>query len=54
MTKLYDAMGLFGLMRARVTYIIDREGVIRSAFRHDFAIGKHLDDVLEGLRAIEG
>jgi alkyl hydroperoxide reductase subunit AhpC len=34
--------------------VIDKQGVIRDAFRHDFAIGRHLSDVLEALRAIEG
>ncbi len=53
-TRLYDALAMFGIIRARVTYVIDTDGVIRAAFRHDLAIGKHLDDVLEGLKAIEG
>ncbi len=52
-TKLYDALAMFGIIRARVTYVIDTEGIIRSAFRHDLAIDKHLVDVLEALKAIE-
>ena len=50
--KTYDALGFLGL-RARVTYVIDKAGVIRSAFRHDVAIGRHVDDVLTALRQIE-
>jgi peroxiredoxin Q/BCP len=54
LVRLFDADGLFGITTARVTYVIDKQGVIRDAFRHDFAIGRHLSDVLEALRAIEG
>ena len=53
-TKLYEAMGVFGIIRARATYVIDSAGVIRAAFRHDLAIDRHLDDVLVALREIEG
>jgi len=52
--RMYDADGLLGLTTARVTYVIDKEGVIRSALRHDFAIGRHLPEVLQALRSIEG
>jgi peroxiredoxin Q/BCP len=51
--RMYDADGLLGLMTARVTYVIDKEGVIRKALRHDFAVGRHLPEVLDALRAIE-
>lgn len=52
--RLYDADGIFGIMTARVTYVIDRAGVIRAALRHDFAIGRHLPEVRAALREIEG
>lgn len=51
--RLYDADGLLGLTTARVTYVIDKQGVIRAALRHDFQVGKHLPEVLDALRAIE-
>jgi len=51
--RLYDADGLLGFMTARVTYVIDKQGVIRAALRHDFAVGKHLPEVLDALRAID-
>ena len=53
-SELYEARGLFGLMMARITYVIDREGMIRAAFRHDPAISGHVRDVLAALRKIEG
>jgi peroxiredoxin Q/BCP len=51
--KAYDSDGLFGITTARVTYVIDKQGVIRAALRHDFAVGRHLPEVLDALRQIE-
>ena len=51
--KTYQAQGLLGLIPARVTYIIDKQGVIRKSFRHDLNIGKHLSDTLAALEAVE-
>ena len=48
----YDVKSFLGL-RARITYVIDKAGIIRSAFRHDVAIGRHIDDVLAALSQIE-
>jgi peroxiredoxin Q/BCP len=50
--QLYQAKGLLGLITARVTYIIDKEGTIRRAFRHDLSIGKHLTDTLKALENV--
>ncbi len=52
--KLYDAMGLLGLMTARVTYVIGKDGVIKDVLRHDLAIGKHLEGVLKSLQGLTG
>ncbi|MCH8850264.1 MAG: peroxiredoxin [Chloroflexi bacterium] len=52
--KLYEAKGLLGLMTARMTYVIDKEGTIRKALRHDFAVGKHLPAVIDALKSIQG
>lgn len=51
-SKAYEARGLFGLMTARVTYVIDKEGVIRDAFRHEMAIGQHLSETLAALQRL--
>ncbi len=53
LVKLYDADGLFGITTARVTYVIDKQGTVRAALRHDFAVGRHLPEVLDALRDIE-
>lgn len=52
--SLYKAHALLGLMTARVTYVIDKEGVIRAAFRHDFTAGRHLPETLDALASIQG
>jgi peroxiredoxin Q/BCP len=51
--RTYDTLGFMGLVRQRVTYVIDKAGVIRAAFRHEVAIGRHVNDVLDALRLIE-
>ena len=38
---------------SRVTYLIDKAGVVRNVFHHEVRIGKHVDDVLEGLKALD-
>jgi peroxiredoxin Q/BCP len=50
--QLYDVKSSLPLIRPRVTYVIDKAGVIRTAFRHDIAIGRHLHDTLAALEAI--
>ena len=52
--KLAEAKGRLGLMTARMTYVIDNEGTIRKALRHDFAVGKHLPAVIDALKSIQG
>ncbi len=53
--RLYDVQRRIPFLRnKRVTYVIDRSGVIRDVLHHEIAIGKHKDDVLERLRAING
>ena len=53
LVKLYEAQGLLGLMTARVTYVIDKQGVIGAAFRHDFTVSRHLPEVLDALQQIQ-
>jgi thioredoxin-dependent peroxiredoxin len=41
-----------GLLPGRVTYVIDRQGVIRHAFSSQLAVTRHVDEALETLRAL--
>lgn len=36
----------------RVTFVIDREGVVRRVIQSEFGIAKHIDDALETLRTL--
>ena len=52
--KLYGVpSGLFGLLPGRVTYIIDRKGMVRYVFNSQLQIQKHVDNSLRFLREIE-
>ena len=50
--KRYGIAKTLGLLPGRVTYVIDREGIIRLAFRSQFAPQKHIDEALAALRAL--
>ena len=50
---LYDVKSALPLIRPRITYVIDKHGMIRAAFRHDVAIGRHLSDTLDALDALQ-
>ena len=52
-SRLYDVARRFGLGVSRVTYLIDKDGVVRNAFHHEIRIGKHVEDVLKGLKALD-
>lgn len=41
-----------GLLPGRVTYVIDRAGVIRHAFASQLAAARHVDEAIEGLRRL--
>ena len=51
--RLYEVTSSFPKIRPRITYVIDKQGIIRSAFRHDIAIGRHLADTLDALEALQ-
>ena len=36
----------------RVTFLIDRSGIIQGVYDHELAIGRHANDVLDGLRGL--
>ena len=41
-----------GLLPARVTYVIDREGIVRHIFSSEVGIDRHVEDALEALESI--
>jgi len=45
-SKLYAVLRPFLRLDKRVTYVIDRDGIIRGVFQHEFQVSRHLDDVL--------
>jgi peroxiredoxin Q/BCP len=62
MTLLSDAGGkvrqafgvkpLFGLVPDRVTFVIDRDGIVRNVFASRLRFGKHVDDALAVVRTL--
>lgn len=49
----FDVLALRGRRRLRVTYVIDRKGIIRSAIHHELLIHRHGSDVVRALRTIQ-
>lgn len=49
--NLYGAKSL-GFIPGRVTYIIDREGVVRHVFSSQLGAHKHVEEALKALRSI--
>ena len=50
--RLYDAERKFGLGTSRITYVIDREGIVRGAFHNELLMGSHSRNALKALAAI--
>jgi peroxiredoxin Q/BCP len=50
--RLYGATGALGLA-GRVTFIIDREGVVRHVFSSQLRVNKHIDEALDVLKRLQ-
>jgi peroxiredoxin Q/BCP len=50
--RLYGVPNTLGLFPGRVTYVIDREGVVRHVFSSQVGIDRHVEDALEALESI--
>ncbi|HEX9134582.1 MAG TPA: peroxiredoxin [Ktedonobacteraceae bacterium] len=50
--KHYGVPTTFGLIPGRVTYIIDKQGVVRHIFSSQFAPQKHVEEALKILRTL--
>lgn len=52
--KAYGVRGFLALVPGRVTYVIDKQGIIRAATKDMFDGERHVREALEALRVIEG
>jgi peroxiredoxin Q/BCP len=51
--KQYGVPATFGLLPGRVTYIIDKQGIVRHIFSSQFAPQKHVEEALVVLRTLQ-
>ncbi len=50
--KRYGVPATMGVIPGRVTYVIDKQGIVRHVFSSQSNIGRHISDALETLRAL--
>ena len=50
--KLYSVPNTLGLFPGRVTYIIDREGIVRHVFSSQLGVEKHVEEAIKALQFI--
>jgi peroxiredoxin Q/BCP len=48
--KLYGVPATFGLLPGRVTYVIDKDGIVRHIFNSQFGATKHVEEALKILK----
>ncbi|MBN9391781.1 MAG: peroxiredoxin [Chloroflexi bacterium] len=48
--KLYGVPTTFGLLPGRVTYVIDKDGIVRHIFNSQFGATKHVEEALRILK----
>lgn len=51
--KLYGVPKTLGLLPGRVTYVIDRYGIVRNIFSSQLDYRRHVEEAVKTLRAIE-
>jgi len=51
--KLYGVPSTMGIIPGRVTYIIDKKGVVRHVFSSQFQPEKHIEEALKILEKLE-
>lgn len=53
--RLYGATWFSGLLpfARRVTYLIDKKGIVRAVSHHEFAIGRHTAEMMAALEEVE-
>ncbi|CDF33250.1 unnamed protein product [Chondrus crispus] len=50
--KLYKVPSTLGLLPGRVTYVIDKQGIVRSVYNSQFSTAAHITTASEALKAI--
>lgn len=50
--SLYRVPNALGLFPGRVTYVIDRDGIVRHVFSSQLGFVKHVEEALQALRSI--
>jgi thioredoxin-dependent peroxiredoxin len=50
--KLYGVPNTLGILPGRVTYVIDREGIVRHVFSSQLGVEKHIEEALKALRSL--
>lgn len=51
--KLYGVPATMGLLPGRVTYVIDRQGIVRHIFNSQFNFKGHIEESLKVLQALQ-
>lgn len=51
--KLYAVPATLGLIPGRITYVIDRDGVIRSVYNSQFSVSSHIDVAKDALKKMQ-
>lgn len=51
--KLFGVPATLGLLPGRVTYVIDRQGVVRKVFNSQFNFKAHIDEALKTLQEMQ-
>jgi peroxiredoxin Q/BCP len=51
--KLYGVPSTMGVIPGRVTYLIDKKGIVRHVFNSQFQPEKHIEEALKILRELE-
>lgn len=50
--KLYGVPATFGLLPGRVTYVIDKDGVVRHMFNSQFNVKAHIEEAMKAIEQI--
>lgn len=50
--KLYGVSNTLGIFPGRVTYVVDKEGIVRHVFSSQLNVEKHVEEALKTLRSI--